>query len=541
MGQRELLVTKEPTEVFDRLEQPEVVDGGLRAESRVDAFVRTHIDRIAVTLTVFAAIRILLFAAAFPLCNNVDERFHLMTIQMYAQGQMPGKDLPHMDPAAARVFSLFWSPEYWPSQEYLDQNGASRPLYGLSPQVQDSELKREFYVNQIRRWLNRPNYEAQSAPFYYAVAAVWYRLGSALGIRDWRLEYWIRLLNPVAFGLLVWLSYRFVRTVYPERTFLCLAVPALIAVFPQDVFFGMNRDVFSAPMCAAALLLMIKAVERRPGRDLFLLLGSSLVGISFLVNVSNFVLYGVLAVTLWLWVRRSAESLPRKIRVVSASALASGVLPSLWMLRNYIVMGDLTGGKAKTHELTWTVKPLSDMIHHPLFSVRGLCYFLVQLTQSFWRGEYLWHGASMRSTWADRFYVFSSALMVLIFVADFTLKRTVYSKPRRRVGWQALFLVAGSVLFLAVLSVVFDFHECGYPSRLYPYFVSGRIISGTLLPFALIYASGLEVVTKLFRKWIPPVAVLALLMLFITASEIRVRSVVFSSPYNFFALSASRH
>ena len=264
-------------------------------------------------------------------------------------------------------------------------------------------------------------------------------------------------------------------------------------------------------------------------------------GISFLVNVSNFVLYGVLAVTLWLWVRQSAESLPRKIRVVSASALASGVLPSLWMLRNYIVMGDLTGGKAKTHELTWTVKPLSDMIHHPLFSVRGLYYFLVQLTQSFWRGEYLWHGASMRSTWADRFYVFSSALMVLIFVADFTLKRTVYSKPRRRVGWQALFLVAGSVLFLAVLSVVFDFHECGYPSRLYPYFVSGRIISGTLLPFALIYASGLEVVTKLFRKWIPPVAVLALLMLFITASEIRVRSVVFSSPYNFFALSASRH
>jgi hypothetical protein len=534
-------LAKQGIEILERPAQPEIVDGGLQTESRVDAFVQAHIDRIVVALAIFSAIRILLFAAAFPLSNNVDERFHLMTIQMYAQGRMPGKDLPHMDPAAARVFSLFWSPEYWHSQEYLNQNGAARPLYGLPPHVQDSELRREFYVNQLQRWLNRPNYEAQSAPFYYAVAAVWYRLGSALGIRDWGLEYWLRLLNPVAYGLLIWLSYRFVRTVYPERTFLCLAVPALIAVFPQDVFFGMNRDVFSAPMCAAALLLMIKAVETRESRDLFLLLASFLAGISFLVNVSNFVLYGALAATLWLWTRQSADSVLRKIQMVSASTVAAGVLPVLWMLRNYIVMGDLTGGKAKTHELTWTVKPLSDMFHHPLFSLQGLYYFLVQLTRSFWRGEYLWHGESMRSVSADRFYVLSSALMIVVFVADFTLRRKMLSKPQRWVGWQVLFLVAGSVLFLAVLSVLFDFHECGYPSRLYPYFVSGRIISGALLPFVLIYAAGLESITTLIRRWIPPVVVLACLMLFITASEIRVRSVAFSSHYNFFALSAGQH
>ncbi len=96
------------------------------------------------------------------------------------------------------------------------------------------------------------------------------------------------------------------------------------------------------------------------------------------------------------------------------------------------------------------------------------------------------------------------------------------------------------MLFLAVISLPFDFHDCAYPSRLYPYFVSGRIISGALLPFVLIYASGLELVTNRLRKWVPPVAVLACLMLFITVSEIRVRSVVFSSPYNFFALSGWR-
>ena len=359
-------------------------------------------------------------------------------------------------------------------------------------------------------------------------------------MREWRLEYWVRLLNAIAYTLLVWLSYRFVRQAYPERTFLCIAVPALIAVFPLDVFFGMNRDVFSAPLAAAVLLLMMRAVDAKPDGHKSLLLGSFLVGLAFLSSVSNFVLFGALAASLWLWVDRSAAPPYRKILVVSASALAAGVLPSLWMLRNYLVMADFTGGKAKTQELTWTVKPLADMFHHPLFSGGGLSYFMVHLTQSFWRGEYLWHGAPMRSSAADWFYVSSSALMIVTFVGDFALRRKMFSYLQRWVAWQSLFIVATSLLFLAAISLLFDFHECGYPSRLYPYFVSGRIISGALLPFVLIYAGGLELITNLFRKWVPPVAVLACLMLFITISEIRVRSVVFHSPYNLFALSGWR-
>jgi len=527
---------------MDRVaERPIVVGGTSRDESRVDAFLRDHIDRIVVALTIFAALRILVFTAAFPLPNNIDERFHLMTIQMYAQGHMPGKDLSRIDPAAARMSSLYWSPEYWHSQDDLDRHGAGRPLYGLPPQVQESALAQEFYASQLQRWLHRPNYEAQSAPFYYVVAAVWYRLGTALGIRDWGLEYWVRFLNPIAYGLFLWLSYKFVREVYPEHTFLWVAVAALIAVFPQDVFFGMNRDVFSAPISAAALLFLIKAFKAKPDRDRLLLLGSFLTGLAFLVSVSNCVLFGALAATVWVWIKRSAEALDRKIRVVSACALAAGGLPSVWMLRNYLVMGDLTGGKAKAHDLTWTVKPLADMFHHPLFSWHGMSYFLVRLTEFFWRGEYVWHGTPMRSAWADRFYVVSSALMIVVFVADFALRRRTFSKLQKWANWQALLLVASSVLFLAGISLLFDFHECGYPSRVYPYFVSGRIISGALLPFVVIYSSGLEVVAYRLRKWVPPLAVLACLMLFISASEIRVRSAVFSSPYNFFALSGGHH
>lgn len=514
--------------------------GAACAQSRMDVFVRAHASRIAVALAVFAALRILVFAAAFPLANNTDERFHLMTIQMFAEGQIPGEDLPRINPEFARTFLLYWSPEYNHSKESLNRSGVAGPLYAIPPQAQNSALSKDFYVKQLNQWLARPNYEAQSPPFYYVIAAGWYRLGSALGLRDWGLDYWLRFLNPIAYGLLVWLSYRFCRNVYPENDFLCIAVPALVAVFPQDVFFGMNRDVFSAPMGAAVFLFLIKALDDQPNHAGYLLLGSGLTGLAFVTSVSNVVLFGALATTLWLWAQRSPESIVHKIRVMSASALAAGFLPVLWILRNYLVIGDLTGGKAKAHELGWTVKPLGEMLLHPLFSWHGLGYFLVNLTRSFWQGEYTWHGAPMRSASADRFYVLSSAVLVLVFAWTFVARRKTTPWIQRLAGFQALFLVAASVLFLALISLPFDFHECAYPSRLHPFFVSGRIISGALLPFMLIYASGLGLVLNRIRKWVPPVAVLACLMLFITASEIRIRSVAFSSPYNLFALSGSR-
>jgi hypothetical protein len=537
-----MALMKPGIQVIERpAEWPIIVAAASRTESRLDAFLRAHADRIVLALSVLAAFRILIFAAAFPLTNNTDERFHWLTTQMYAQGRMPGKDLPRMEPEFARTFLLYWSPEYGRSQEYLRSNGVNGPLYGLSPQVRDSVLAQEFYVRQLSQWLRRPNYEAQSAPFYYTVAAGWYDLGAILGLRDWVLGYWVRVLNPIAYALLVWLSYRFVRRVYPERTFLHLAVPALIAVFPQDVFFGMNRDVFSAPLAAAALLLMTRAVDSKTGRCWPLLIGSFLVSLAFLSNVSNCVLYGPLIATIWVWVHLSVETVHRKVWIVSANALAAAVLPSLWMLRNYLVMGDLTGGRAKAHDLAWTVKPFAEMFHHPLFSLHGLRYFLVELTRRFWDGEYVWHGLPMRSAWADRFYILSSAVFLVLFAIDFVSRRRAISPLQRLAGFQALFLVVSSVLFLAAISLPFDFHDCAYPSRLYPYFVSGRIISGALLPFILIYASSLELITSVVRKWVSPAVVIACLLLFITGSEIRVRSAVFASPYNFFALSGWRH
>jgi hypothetical protein len=507
------------------------------AESRTGAFLRAHAGGIVAVLCVYAAIRIFIFAAAFPLFNITDEGSHFLAIRMFAAGHLPGKQLPPVDPEFARTFILYWSPEYTHSQEYLDRYGPRIPLYQLSPQARQAAYGQTFYADKFKDWSHKPNFEAQAPPLYYIVAAGWYRLGAALGIKDWALAYWIRFLNPIIYALLVWLCYKFVRKVYPERVFLHFAVPALIAVFPQDVFFGMNRDVLSAPLTAAALLLMMKAVDRSD-QNWSLVVASFLVGLTFLVEVSNCVLFGVLAATFWFWGRRPDIPRLRKIWALNASALAAITPPLLWMARNYLVIGNLTGFKAKMQELTWTTKPLADVFHHPLFSWDGLSYFLLQLTRTFWHGEYLWHGHWMRSAGADWFYVFSSLLMLVVFSLSWVRQRRALSPLQMLAGVQALFLIAGSVLFLAAISLPFDFHDCIFPSRLRPFFISGRIISGALLPFVLIYSIGLETVLNCFRKWIPPVVVLLYLMVFITTAEIVVREPAFLSPYNFFFLSA---
>ncbi len=519
-------------------EAPGTEDTATPVESKLDSWLHARAGRIVAVLAVLAAIRILILCAAFPLANTIDERYHLVTIQMYARGNWPGRELPRPDPESTRNLLLYWSPEYGLTSQQMAQDGIAGPLWGLSSEERKLALARDYYRAKLAQWLARPNYEAQSAPLYYVVAAAWYKLGVALGMRDWVLDYWPRFLNPIAYTLLVWLSYSFVRRAYPDRSFLHLAVPALITVFPQDVFYGMNRDVFSAPLAASVLVATTFAVATKPSRERYLILCSFLTGLAFVSSVANCVLYGPLAVVLWIWQRQSMEPPSRKASVLSASLFASGILPCLWMLRNYVVMRDLTGGKAKAHELGWTVKPMREILHNPLFSLHGLHYFAMELTQRFWRGEYVWHTLEMKSSLADRFYLLSSAVLLLVSLLGFWGRRRRMSPLSRLAAFNATFLVVSSVLFIVAISVPFDYRDCAYPSRAIPFTTSGRIVSGAILPFLLLYSIGLERVTSVFRKWVPPTVVLACVLLFITVSEIRVRGVVFSSPYNFFALSS---
>ena len=89
-------------------------------------------------------------------------------------------------------------------------------------------------------------------------------------------------------------------------------------------------------------------------------------------------------------------------------------------------------------------------------------------------------------------------------------------------------------MFLAALSVRYDFNQCSYPSRVYPFFTSGRLILAALVPFLILYLRGLEAILGYVRigylRWV----ILILVIVIMLGSEIRISGEVFASPYNFY-------
>jgi hypothetical protein len=95
-----------------------------------------------------------------------------------------------------------------------------------------------------------------------------------------------------------------------------------------------------------------------------------------------------------------------------------------------------------------------------------------------------------------------------------------------------LIFLAG-VSFLALLSIQFDFGNCINPSRDHPYFTSGRLLSGALSPFVLVFVYAISWVFRRINTALPLI-VLGLIVVFVTTSEILVNRVVFVSDHNWF-------
>jgi hypothetical protein len=433
----------------------------------------------------------------------------------------------------ARVFTLYGSSEYFQPREVLEKFHRDVPIAELP-----ADLKEYHYAKVFKFWSELPDMEVQSPPVYYLVAAAWYRIGALFGLRDWSIAYWVRFLNGIFYGVFVWAAFLFTKEIYPQRRFLIAGVPLLLAVFPQDVFYGMNRDVLS-PMLVAIFLLLLFRYLRVPtwGRT-FVIFAGVLAGLAFLTDVPNLILFGALIAVLVVkskFAEKPANSRSGK-SAIAVSLFGAAILPLLWMARNRLVMGDITGSRAKTAYLGWTLKPWPEIWHHPIFTLHGLGYFLSALTHTFWRGEISWAGSTMRGIYADGFYLLSTALMVAAFLAFLILRGQEENRLQRLNDFLSCYLVAASVLFLAAISLPYDFQNCIYPSREHPYFISGRIICGTMLPFVLIYLSGFEFLWRPIRKYIHPIFPLAIICIGIMVSEVLQTLTVFHSKFNFFAL-----
>jgi hypothetical protein len=206
--------------------------------------------------------------------------------------------------------------------------------------------------------------------------------------------------------------------------------------------------------------------------------------------------------------------------------------------------GDVMGSTAKIAFLDWTRKPFADWWQHPIFMPRGLWIFWSDLIATFWRGEVIWHGQMLRCPLVDEFYAISSLALLVAALIGSRNETALSTFQRQAVGIAALSFIV-SVGFLALLSIQFDFGNCINPSRAHPYFTSGRLLSGALIPFALFYMYGISYLFRLLSPRLQqagrinsavPLIVIGVIVVFVTGSEIFTNTMVFASDHNWFHL-----
>jgi len=131
----------------------------------------------------------------------------------------------------------------------------------------------------------------------------------------------------------------------------------------------------------------------------------------------------------------------------------------------------------------------------------------------------------------DIFNTAASSLLVSIGLARLLLSHRSDDSDLRNAIQMSLVCFVSFVGMLAWLSIAFDFGDCAYPSRQYPYFTSGRLMSGAFVPFVAVYVWGLDFMVKSKRLCLAMIVVIALVT---TISELYLSWTVFRSPYNWF-------
>ncbi len=488
-------------------------------------------ERLLILLLCFAAaLRVFIFAAAFPFFNNGDEYLHFDLVTQYSAGRLP-RTFDVLKNESLNFIVPYASPEFLQTPDQFPNAKFPPPLWKQSA----AEAAPAIEATRAA-WQTEINWESSQPPLYYVVAGSWWRFGHSIGLTGIESLYWIRFLNALLIAILVWLGYVIARTVGPEHLGLRVGVPLLLAFIPQDVLYVIGNDVLS-PICFGGVFLCV--MRWLPAKSPSLLLGAITglaIAATYLTKLSNLPLLTVAVIAV------TTKSLPMIRRQPAAATLAlilmilcAGIPVVSWMIWSKSQFGDITGSTTTIALLGWTRKPFAEWWPHPIFSAQGLWVFWSELLARFWRGELMWQNHELSSRTADEFYSMSSLLLLCVAMTGIR-RRAGLSTFQQQALLLAAFAFIAALAFFAFLSVQFDFGNCIYPSRAHPYFTSGRLMSGALIPFALLYAYGVIRILRGVGNALLPLAVLATIMMVATMSEIVVNHEVFASEHNWFHL-----
>ncbi len=489
-------------------------------------------ERIIIfTLCILGACRIFLFSAAFPFFNNVDEQAHFDMVYKYSKGHIPRAALEGYDHEASELIVLYGTLEYLIPLEQFPQDLVWPPM-----RTNLTAKQSKIFVEKVARKEQQKNPQTWSFPVYYTVAGLWCFIGRFLGIQEGYLLYWIRFLNVPLFTALVWFSHVLARTFFPQSFTSRISLPLLVTFFPQDTFYAITNDALSPLLFAIALFMLLQIFFNDKSHTYNLFTGL-VVAATFLTKISNVAVLVLLTIIILLKTRYFLINKHLKyIHPLITLVTASTVPISIWLVRNYIVSGSLTGSAETIKNLGWTIKPFWQMWNHPIFTPSGFLFFITELTKTFWGGELVWHLKQLASPGVDIFYVVSTAAFVLVSGFGTALNKPQKDTEYRFAISMSFCVLVVSVLFLAALSIRHDFGNCWTPSRQQPYFTSGRLVSGAILPFLLIYLDGLNRIFPRFKNQLLPFITVGLIVIIITWSELWLTWGVFKSPFNWFHL-----
>ncbi len=489
-----------------------------------------------VALCLIGAGRVFVGAAGLPLFNDVDEREHFDLVHKFARGYWPGKTLDPMDQETVLIQTFYGSPEYLNDP---GPDGFPPPLWSWP-----SSAEKNAYARQLLTLFSgQVNHEAHSPPVYYATAALWYDLGRLAGLRGPAAAYWVRFLNAPLYAALIAAAYAFCRAYF--SAVVAWTVPALIAFFPNTLFFSVTDDVLSPLLGLLAVCFFLRWQTRPLRGGWSAVLVGLMLAATVLVKLTNVAILAACLLVLlvrgyraWRAGRFREEWCPALLLVLAA---VGPVL--LWMLRNKLVLGDFTGTAAKIEYLTWRRKPFGEWFHHPLFSPKGQIYFWTHLIPAFYNGDMSWHSrALMQFALSDWFFIGTfAALPVAGLVSWVGRRRPGLGRGRGRfhlAGGLSALVVIASVLVLILLSVQFDFGKSFYPTQQHPYFISGRLIAGALVPFLALYVCSVEVLTGRLKSFL--VGTLALSVVMLVLPQMIAAAEILPSQYNWFHLPSSQ-
>lgn len=298
-------------------------------------------NRLLLAIWLCFAIRLLFYAAVYPLWEGLDEWAHMAYVDhLREHGMSPTQDTPVSGEIAASLRLLPLAPHLPPTVG----TGASHKAYWRLPaaerQLREQTVSRLRLGQPSQPEVNAKNYQAQHPPVAYRLMQLY---DSALGFeslpaRVYALRFLLVLLASLSLPLLWMLSRRLFADVTLALP-VCLALAALpaFAVYVSRV----SNDALALVLLAASLVLFVR-FPNQPQSLLHPFLWGVLAALTALTKAYGLLLVPV-GVLVCLFPVHPAPSWPVRLRRCAVFLVVFAAIAGWWYIPVFLQTGTLSG------------------------------------------------------------------------------------------------------------------------------------------------------------------------------------------------------